>query len=160
MRPSVMFGPKASPDVRNVGRRVGSREGHPLQEDRPVGDHAQSGPGAEPDLTPPPSAGTSRSFDTRRRQLLEPSTCSTCVGGAHAGDALISPSVTVRLLEQLAPVRRSKGVPRHGALSERELQLVASIAKGHANQEIAAEIVDQGSRMGMHRARPCNASPD
>ena len=82
-----------------------------------------------------------------------PSLLIEAVRAAHAGDALISPSVTVRLLEQLAPVRRSKGTPRRGALSERELQIVASIAKGHTNQEIAAELFISLSTVKTHIAR-------
>ncbi|MGH9125949.1 MAG: response regulator [Acidimicrobiales bacterium] len=75
------------------------------------------------------------------------------VRAAHAGDALISPSVTVRLLKQLTPVRRFKGVARSGVLSERELEIVASIARGRTNQEIAAELFISLSTVKTHIAR-------
>jgi DNA-binding NarL/FixJ family response regulator len=62
------------------------------------------------------------------------------VRAAHAGDALISPSVTVRLLQQLAPARRPAAPEARSVLSERELEIVSGIAKGRTNQEIAAEL--------------------
>jgi DNA-binding NarL/FixJ family response regulator len=75
------------------------------------------------------------------------------VRAAHAGDALISPSVTVRLLQQLAPARRPAGPGSLSVLSERELEIVASIAKGRTNQEIAAELFISLSTVKTHLAR-------
>lgn len=75
------------------------------------------------------------------------------VRAAHAGDALISPSVTVRLLKQLPPARRPKEVALKAVLSERELEIVASIAKGHTNHEIAAELFISLSTVKTHIAR-------
>ncbi|MGN9841373.1 response regulator [Nonomuraea sp. H19] len=62
------------------------------------------------------------------------------VRAAHAGDALISPSITVRLLRHMtssgAPAARRPAQP----LSERETEVVRAIARGRTNQEIAAEL--------------------
>jgi DNA-binding NarL/FixJ family response regulator len=75
------------------------------------------------------------------------------VRAAHAGDALISPSVTVRLLQQLAPARRPAGPGPLSVLSERELEIAASLARGRTNQEIAAELFISLSTVKTHITR-------
>lgn len=75
------------------------------------------------------------------------------VRAAHAGDALISPAVTVRLLQQLAPVRPRTLTPARTSLSERELEIVAHIAKGRTNQEIGAELFISLSTVKTHISR-------
>jgi DNA-binding NarL/FixJ family response regulator len=74
------------------------------------------------------------------------------VRAANAGDALISPSVTVRLLRQLTPARG----PAAGAgnqLSQRELDIARSIARGRTNLEIAAELFISLSTVKTHITR-------
>ncbi|MFJ2596061.1 response regulator [Streptomyces erythrochromogenes] len=61
------------------------------------------------------------------------------VRAAMAGDTLISPQITVRLLSGLtgpAPVARPAAHP----LTERELEIVRLVAQGHTNAEIGAEL--------------------
>ncbi|GAA1589419.1 response regulator transcription factor [Actinomadura kijaniata] len=61
------------------------------------------------------------------------------VRAAHNGEALVSPSITLRLLRHLA----SAGAPREPArtpLSDRELEVVRAVARGRTNQQIAAEL--------------------
>jgi DNA-binding NarL/FixJ family response regulator len=77
------------------------------------------------------------------------------VRAASAGDALISPSVTVRLLERLArqPAARSPAAAAASQLSQRELDIARSIARGRTNQEIAAELFISLSTVKTHLAR-------
>lgn len=59
------------------------------------------------------------------------------VKAAAAGDAMISPAITVRLLEQLTTPKRSVGdLP----ITDRELDLVRLVARGRTNTEIAAQL--------------------
>ncbi|MEW9551049.1 response regulator [Nonomuraea sp. NPDC050783] len=62
------------------------------------------------------------------------------VRAASAGDALISPSITMRLLRHVTA--RWGGTARRPAqpLSEREVEVVRAVAQGRTNQEIAAEL--------------------
>jgi DNA-binding NarL/FixJ family response regulator len=72
------------------------------------------------------------------------------VRAAAGGDALISPSITVRLLQHLTPAhRRTAAIP----LSQRELDIALSIAKGRTNQEIAAELFISLSTVKTHITR-------
>ncbi|MEV7395221.1 MULTISPECIES: response regulator transcription factor [unclassified Streptomyces] len=75
------------------------------------------------------------------------------VRAAHSGETLISPSVTVRLLQQLMPARTAPTGGPGTPLSERELQIARSIARGRTNQEIAAEWFISLSTVKTHIAR-------
>jgi DNA-binding NarL/FixJ family response regulator len=72
------------------------------------------------------------------------------VRAADAGDALISPSVTVRLLRHLTAAVRPKRADAAKPLSEREMEVVAAIARGRTNQEIAAELFISLSTVKSH----------
>ena len=88
------------------------------------------------------------------------------VRAANSGDALISPSVTLRLLRHLAPERRagpSRGTTRQGRplpgrslpvrpLSARESEVIRAIARGRTNQEIAAGLFISLSTVKSHLA--------
>jgi DNA-binding NarL/FixJ family response regulator len=60
------------------------------------------------------------------------------VRAAVSGDALISPSITVRLLEHLSPPAQT--TPDDSGLSPRELEVVKLTARGRTNAEIAQEL--------------------
>ncbi|MFI9837360.1 response regulator [Nonomuraea sp. NPDC051941] len=59
----------------------------------------------------------------------------------HAGHAMLAPEVTARLIRRFAPERPAR---RHAfagqVLSEREVQVVRLVARGHSNQQIADEL--------------------
>ncbi|MBP5889460.1 response regulator [Streptomyces scabiei] len=101
-----------------------------------------------------------------------PTLLAEAVRAAAAGDALVSPSVTVRLLRHVtaekaeAPERKEKtgraekrrqeggagpGAPRsQEALTERELDVVRLVALGHTNAEIAASMFVSLSTVKTH----------
>ncbi|VXB42074.1 response regulator transcription factor [Citricoccus sp. K5] len=70
------------------------------------------------------------------------------VRAAADGDALVSPSITVRLLGELAG-GPSAGGTRHN-LSDRELEIVVAIARGRTNVEIAADLFVSLSTVKTH----------
>ncbi|QXJ21068.1 response regulator transcription factor [Actinomadura graeca] len=72
------------------------------------------------------------------------------VRAAANGEALVSPSITVRLLEQLAaPAARTAAQPRE-PLTERELEVVRLVARGRTNDEIAGELFVSLSTVKTH----------
>jgi len=73
------------------------------------------------------------------------------VRAAANGDGLVSPSVTVRLLQHFAkqPPARRKVVEQ---LSPRELDVVRAVARGRTNTEIAAELFVSLSTVKTHLA--------
>jgi DNA-binding NarL/FixJ family response regulator len=68
------------------------------------------------------------------------------VRAAHAGDALISPELTARLFHDM-PFRRV-----HIRLSDRERDVIRSLARGRSNQEIAADLFISLSTVKGHLA--------
>ncbi|WP_181784786.1 response regulator [Pseudonocardia pini] len=70
------------------------------------------------------------------------------VKAAAAGDALVSPSVTVRLLERLTEPADPPRLPE--PLSPRELDVVRAVARGRTNNEIAAELFVSLSTVKTH----------
>ncbi|MFI9783180.1 response regulator [Kitasatospora sp. NPDC051984] len=72
------------------------------------------------------------------------------VRAAHAGDALISPSLTLRLLRGLTTPTAPAAAPPGRPLSARETEVVRAIARGRTNQEIAADLFITLSTVKSH----------
>ncbi|MET7775470.1 response regulator transcription factor [Streptomyces mirabilis] len=73
------------------------------------------------------------------------------VRAAARGDALISPSVTVRLLKRIGEQRpASDGEVSSGPLTEREVDVARLVAGGRTNQEIGAELCVSLSTVKSH----------
>lgn len=76
-----------------------------------------------------------------------PTLLAEAVRAASVGDALVSPSVTVRLLRNLAAAPDRRPVR---PLSERESEVMRAVARGRTNQEIAAALFISLSTVKSH----------
>ena len=72
-----------------------------------------------------------------------------------AGEALLSPSVTRRLIQEFAarPVRPDLAPPTMDVLTDREREVVALVAQGLTNDEIAVELVLSPATARTHVSR-------
>jgi DNA-binding NarL/FixJ family response regulator len=72
-----------------------------------------------------------------------------------AGDSLLSPSVTSRVIEQMAgmPSPDARRDPRLEELTARETEVLEQVARGLSNAEIAARLVIEESTVKTHLKR-------
>jgi DNA-binding NarL/FixJ family response regulator len=80
-----------------------------------------------------------------------PALLTEAVRAAGGGDALISPSITVRLLRHLAPGHGPSLAPAK-PLSSRETEVIRAIGRGRTNQEIAGDLFISLSTVKSHVA--------
>ncbi|GAA3138861.1 response regulator transcription factor [Planomonospora alba] len=85
--------------------------------------------------------------DASAQQLAE------AVRVVAAGEALLAPSVTRRLIAEFARVGPSRPRVRPGDITERETEVLALVARGLSNQEIAAELVLSEQTVKTHVGR-------
>ena len=74
------------------------------------------------------------------------------IQAAAAGDALIAPSVTARLLEKFAALHVGPTTPAAEPLTEREEEVLLTVARGRTNAEIAVELHISLSTVKSHLA--------
>ena len=86
--------------------------------------------------------------DTEPEELLR------AVRAVVAGDALLSPSVTRRLIEEFATRAKDPGrVPGLNGLTEREREVMALVGQGCSNDEIAERLIMSSATARTHVSR-------
>ena len=72
-----------------------------------------------------------------------------------AGDSLLSPSVTRRVIDRMARSRRGEAIldRRLDALTAREREVLEQLARGLSNAEVAAALVIEESTVKTHVKR-------
>lgn len=72
--------------------------------------------------------------DTPRAALIE------AIRGTLAGDSFVDPAITGKLLESIASTPRPAPVPSTMQLNDRDTEILALIARGFSNAEIAQQL--------------------
>jgi DNA-binding NarL/FixJ family response regulator len=81
------------------------------------------------------------------------------IRSVHAGDSVVAPSTTRRLLEHFAstlpagPAASSGPDPRLAGLTERELEVLSLVGRGLSNTELAAHLVVAEATVKTHVSR-------
>jgi DNA-binding NarL/FixJ family response regulator len=84
----------------------------------------------------------------------EPDELLRAVRAVVAGDALLSPRVTRRLIEEFATRAKDPGrLPDLGVLTDREREVVGLVAEGLTNDEIAGRLIMSAATAKTHVSR-------
>jgi DNA-binding NarL/FixJ family response regulator len=87
---------------------------------------------------------------------VEPEGFIAAIRTVASGDALLAPSVTRRLLEQVRdrlPVHSAEGQAKLGELTEREVEVLRLVARGLSNREIADRLILAEPTVKTHVSR-------
>jgi DNA-binding NarL/FixJ family response regulator len=87
---------------------------------------------------------------------VEPEGFIAAIRTVASGDALLAPSVTRRLLEQMRdrlPVHSAEGQAKLGELTEREVEVLRLVARGLSNREIADRLILAEPTVKTHVSR-------
>lgn len=86
---------------------------------------------------------------------VKATTLADAIRTVHAGDALLAPSVTKRLVERFVSLRPAVTVrpPTIAALTDREREVLVMIARGLTNTEIAAALFLSPATVKTHISR-------
>ncbi|GAA3397197.1 response regulator transcription factor [Cryptosporangium minutisporangium] len=71
----------------------------------------------------------------------------------HAGDAVIAPSTTRRLLDTLAPASDPAAVRAVASLTDRERDVLVAMARGRSNAEIGEQLIVSTGTVKTHVGR-------
>lgn len=77
----------------------------------------------------------------------------SAVRSVHAGDAVVAPSTTRRLLEHFVAAQPAPAVARPAGLTEREMEVLRAVAAGWSNAEIADRLVVAEATVKTHVGR-------
>jgi DNA-binding NarL/FixJ family response regulator len=89
-------------------------------------------------------------------KTAEPAALVDAVRRVAAGDGVLAPEVTRRVLARLArpePAPRPEGDQRLDGLTPRELDVLAALGRGLSNQDVAAELVVSEATAKTHVSR-------
>jgi DNA-binding NarL/FixJ family response regulator len=87
---------------------------------------------------------------------VRPAELISAIRTVAAGNAVVSPRITRRLLEEFTPVpaaQRAERYPLLSSLTEREQQVLTAVARGLSNAEIAAEFTVSETTVKSHVGR-------